>query len=164
MERHATMKCPLGSMICKLIYSIVPMICCTRRWGDALDLIRDYRWVQAFQRVILPWASTITESRLPHHGSLQHLTLLARFPFIWRWWCTWTTFPNWPHICTGHLAANLGPRWAFSSLGETWEGMCHLLSLIDGASTCYWSTWRPTRPFLVLHSHLGTPRDVFLGN
>ena len=45
MERRATMMCPLGSIICKLIYSIALMNYCARRWGDALDLIQDCMWV-----------------------------------------------------------------------------------------------------------------------
>jgi len=45
LSLYATMKCPLGSMICRLICSIAPMNCCIRRRGDALDLIQDCRWI-----------------------------------------------------------------------------------------------------------------------
>ena len=45
MEGHATMKCPIGSMTCKLFYLIILMICCIGGQGDALDLMQDCKWV-----------------------------------------------------------------------------------------------------------------------
>jgi len=45
MEGHATMKCPIDSMICKLFYLIIIFICCIGGEGDALYLMKDCRWV-----------------------------------------------------------------------------------------------------------------------
>ena len=44
-EGHATMKCLIDSMICKLFYLIILMICCIGGQGDALDPMQDCRWV-----------------------------------------------------------------------------------------------------------------------
>ena len=45
MEGHATMKCPIGSMTCKLFYLIILMIRCIGGQGDALDLMQDCMWI-----------------------------------------------------------------------------------------------------------------------
>ena len=45
MNGHATMKCPLDSMTCKLFYLIILMICCIGGQGAALDRMQDCRWV-----------------------------------------------------------------------------------------------------------------------
>ena len=45
MEGHATMNCPLDSMICKLFYLIILMIGCIGGQGDALELMQDCKWI-----------------------------------------------------------------------------------------------------------------------
>lgn len=45
MEGHATMKCHIDSMTCKMFYLIILMIFFIGGQGDALDLIQDYKSV-----------------------------------------------------------------------------------------------------------------------
>ena len=45
MEGHAIVKCPIGSMTCKLFYLIILMKFYIGGQGDALDLVQDCRWV-----------------------------------------------------------------------------------------------------------------------
>jgi len=45
MQGHATMKCPIDSMIGKLFCLIILMICYIGGQGDALDLMQDCSWV-----------------------------------------------------------------------------------------------------------------------
>ena len=53
MEGHATMKCPIGSMTCKLFYLIIQMICCIGGQGHTLDFMQDFRWVSIWGLVSL---------------------------------------------------------------------------------------------------------------
>ena len=53
MEGHATMKCPIDSMTCKLFYLIIMMIFCIGGQGDALDLMQDCRWISTWGLVSL---------------------------------------------------------------------------------------------------------------
>jgi len=159
------MKSSLLPLINKLIYSIALMNHCIRSRGDAMGLIHDCRWVfildlpslygiEALQRITMAFVRWVLRAMGLHSCRALIATPWAypappfscSCPCYSRWWCTWTTLSQLATHCTRHLAIDPRPRGGYVFPRETWEGMCHLLSLTDGVSTWFWATWRPMRP------------------
>ena len=68
IEGHATMKCPIDSMTCKLFYLINLMICCIGGQGDALDLMKDCRWVSISGFGLPIWGPSPSEGQIGSCG------------------------------------------------------------------------------------------------
>ena len=64
MEGHATMKCPIGSMTCKLFYLIILIIGHIGGQGDAFDLMQDCRRIFIWGLVSLYGAVALQRATL----------------------------------------------------------------------------------------------------
>jgi len=142
MEGHATMKCPIYSMTCKLFYFIILTICCIGEKGDTLDLMQNCKWVSIWGSVSLYGVLALQRATLALVGwalkamglchsreyfmDPQHHSLIACVSPFGRGWCTWFTMPSRLHTFIIHLADDLGSRWAPQRAYDI------ILALIDG--------------------------------